>query len=253
MKSNYATLVVSCLLSVAPWCEAHEQGGKFLYDAADRTLASTMLQGQECYDADVASDGDRLWIVWLEFMPDEGDQLWIISRQGNDWAVKERVEVEAAKLARPTLTLDAKGQLWLSYEAFQSDDQTWDVFIRRRTDGTEFGPPHRVSPGEGVDIDHRVAADPTGGLWIVWQTDAGGQFDVMARHVAAESGLKLTEPEVISESPRGDWRPDVTVTPEGAVCVVWDAYDGESFNVLARWRTAGQWQAIAAVAAVARL
>ncbi len=249
MRNTLPILVLSCLLAVASRSEAHEQAEKFLYDAADRVLASTMLQGQECYDADVAAHGDQLWMTWLEFVPGEGDKLWIGRRQGDDWAVKEQVALDAAKLARPTLTFDAEGQLWLSYEAFESDDQTWDVFIRQRTEEARFGPALGVSPGEGVDIDHRVTADPTGGLWIVWQTDSGGQFDVIARHVAVEGGPQLADPEVISESARGDWRPDVTVTPEGDVCAVWDSYDGESFDVLARWRAAGQWQPITAVAA----
>ena len=90
----------------------------------------------------MAADDGQLWITWLESVPGEGDRLWIGRRRGNDWAVKERVEVEAAKLARPTLTFDARGRLWLSYEAFESDDQTWDVFIRRRTDDAELA--HRI-------------------------------------------------------------------------------------------------------------
>ena len=249
MKQILARLILSCLLSVVPWGDAHGQARNFLYDAADQTLTSTMLQGQECYDPDVAADDGQLWITWLRFVPGEGDQIWIGHRQGNDWAVREQVAVKAAKLARPTLTFDAQGQLWLSYEAFESDDQTWDVFIRRRIDEAEFGPPHRVSPGEGVDIDHRVAADPTGGLWIVWQTDIGGQFDVTARRVDLTNGLFMTDPDVISQSPRGDWRPDVSVAPDGGVCVVWDAYDGESFNVLARWTKQRRWQPSSTVAA----
>jgi hypothetical protein len=32
-------------------------------------------------------------------------------------------------------------------------DRPWDVFIRQRIDQAEFGPPHRVSPGQGVDIE----------------------------------------------------------------------------------------------------
>ena len=249
MKTIRAILLLSCLLSVAPWGEAHGQAGKFLYDAADQTLTPTMLQGQECYDPDVAADGDRLWITWLEFVPGDGDRLWVGCRQGDDWAVKEPVAVEAKKIARPTLTFDAQGRLWLSYEAFESDDRPWDVFIRQRIGDGDYGQPHRISPGDGVDIDHRVAADPGDGLWIVWQTDSDGQFDVMARGAVAGHGLIMTEPEVISESVRGDWRPDVTVTPDGEVCVAWDSYDGRSFNVLARWRTEGQWQPITAVAA----
>lgn len=249
MNTARAILVLSILLSLVPRGETRAQAREFLYDAPDQTLAPTMIEGQECYDPDVAAHGNQLWITWLRFVPGQGDQLWIGCRRGKDWAVREQVHLKAAKLARPTITFDARGQLWLSYEAFESDDQTWDVFIRRRIGDGDYGQSHRVSPGPGVDIDHRVAADPTGGLWIVWQTDAGGQFDVMARRLDQTDGLSSTQPDVISQSPRGDWRPDVSVTPDGEVCVVWDAYDGRSFNVLARWMKQGRWQPVSTVAA----
>jgi hypothetical protein len=70
----------------------------------------------------------------------------------------------------------------------------------------------------------------------------------MARRVRTDGnpGKNAT----IGDSPRGDWDPDVAVGPEGNVTVVWDSYDGETFNVLSRRRTAdGKWEPIRAVAA----
>jgi hypothetical protein len=223
----------------------------FAYDEADQTVTAAMLEQPEFYDADVAVDGAGVWIAWLQFVPGEGDRLWVGRRDGDGWALKEQVTVEAAKIAQPTLTFDPGGQLWLSYEAMSAGTGQWDVFLRARRGEGDYGQPRRVSPGPAGDIRHRVAADPRGGLWVVWQTDSGGQFDIMARRMSSGSNAPSTEARLVSESARGDWQPDVAVTPDGKVLVVWDGYDGRSFNVLARWLIDGRWQPVTAVAASA--
>jgi len=60
----------------------------FAYDRPDKTIAATMQEGANNYDADVVAVGDPLWLSWLEYTPgrddhsrdlDQGDalsQLW---------------------------------------------------------------------------------------------------------------------------------------------------------------------------------
>jgi len=222
-------------------------GAHFLYDEAERPISAEMLAGGDFYDASIAAAKDGLWLAWLEFVPKRGDRLWVGRRGDKGWAVKECVIEPAGKLASPTLRVDAGGATWLSYEAFDAKGGQWDVFARRRLGRSKYGPPRRVSTGAGSDINHRVAADPGGGLWVVWQGDREGQFDVLARRVGGEKDT--AEPHVVSSSGRGDWHPAVAVTPAGDVCVVWDSYDGRSFNVLSRRRAGGKWGPIATVAA----
>jgi hypothetical protein len=45
------------------------------------------------------------------------------------------------------------------------------------------------------------------------------------------------------------WTPDITLDAAGQLYVVWDGYDGKSYNVYARCRTSQQWNPILAVAA----
>lgn len=224
------------------------KNGPFAYDRPDQALEAGMLEQPESYDPSVAALGDDLWVAWLEFVPGQRDRLWIGKRQGDQWSLKQPVADTPAKLSHPTLTVDAADTLWLSYEAYRADAQPWDVFVCRVQADGACSPPQRVSPSQGNDIHHHVAADPSGGLWIVWQTDQAGQFDVTARHIGGPSNAESMA-EKISDSPRGDWQPSVAVTADGKVCVVWDAYDGDSFNVLCRWRIDGRWAPISAVAA----
>ncbi|MCX7015481.1 MAG: hypothetical protein NTW86_23495, partial [Candidatus Sumerlaeota bacterium] len=217
------------------------------YDEARMIPAST-LDSPEANDPSIAAGPDGLWMAWLEFVPGQGDTLHVGRRDGEGWALNEQPMAQPAKLADPTLTFDAKGRLWLTYETENPDGRQWDVFARQRLGDGQYGAPIRVSAGAGSDINHRVAADSKGGLWIAWQSDRKGQFDVIARYIDANG--RLTDDEhALSASPYGDWRPAVGAAANGDVCVAWDSYDGDSYNILARWRIGGQWQPVFAVAA----
>jgi len=246
MGTITSTLLVLVCSGVPGAAAAAKDPGikRFSYDAADETIRATVLDSEAFYDAGITSGDAGKWLAWLEFVPDQGDSIWVGQRSGNEWPTKKRLKSKPGAYARPTPTLDAAGQLWLSYEA--EVDGQWDVFVRaRRADGS-FGPAARVSLGSGTDFHHRVAADPAGGLWIVWQSDRQGQFDVLARRVG--EGTK-SEPVVLSDSALGDWHPDVVVAADGTVWTAWDSYDGESYNVLARSCTGDTWAATTTVAA----
>ena len=201
----------------------------FLFDQADETVSTTLLENPLFYDAAVASSAEGLWVSWLEFQPGKGDQLWIGLRTNGNWALQKKLSSEAGDYANPTPTIDAEGKLWLTYECTNSGK--WDIFVQQRQADGEFSPPERISPGEDVNIDHRVAVDPKGGLWVVWQSDVNGQFDAVAKHLPAP---RREDPINISDSPQNDWAPSATVTPDGALHVAWDSYDGQSYNVLER-------------------
>jgi len=241
-------LSVSSSLGAGPADKPNKPSG-FVYDQADETISATMLPGSELYDPGVAVRGNELWLTWLEYLPGRGDRVWVGKREGNTWALRSQVSDKPGEYARPTLTFDSAGRLWLTYEVLNPNGSQWDVFIHKHRTNGRFDQSQRVSPGSGTDINHRVAADPRGGLWIVWQGDRQGQFDVMAQHLATDGASPAAEPHVVSQSPRGDWHPAVAVTSGGNVCVVWDCYDGRSFNVVARRRIGDRWKPIKSVAA----
>ena len=49
------------------------------------------------------------------------------------------------------------------------------------------------------------------------------------------SGLQISEQNILSNNPRGDWAPRIATNQDGKSFVAWDSYDGQSFNVLGRW------------------
>ena len=241
-----AIAVVMMLAVMATCLDARGDQAKatspyFVYDAADKALPATMLHTGEYYDAGVAAADEGMWVTWLTFLPGKGDEIHVGRRSADRWAVEKTVTDATGRYARPTLTVDAAGKLaWLSYETLNPADGGWDVMVRRHVGGGTFGPPIRVSLGKGNDISHRVQPAPDGGLWVVWQADRGGQFDILARRVGAKGTLAAVED--VAAGPRSEWSPALAVWADGTLRVAWDAYDGQSYNVISRRRSAdGVW------------
>jgi len=247
MKGSARTAqgAVWLLAAGMPALAQEPEGGYYEYDPADETVPAAVFDNPNCYDADLARIGDDLWLSWLEFFPGKGDHVFLGRCENGKLALRRRVSGHHGQYAHPTITVGSDGQVWLSYEA-QLNGQ-WDVLLAPvDLKGFLFPPAGRVSHAAGPDIRHRIAADAVGGMWIVWQSDANGQFDILARRI---SKTGASEPFVVSDSPaRGDWHPDVAVGPDGTVYVVWDGYDGDSYNVYARQYRNGTWGDVAVIA-----
>ena len=207
----------------------------FFYDEADQNVEAAMLDKPAFYDGDVASHEGKLWYAFLEFVPDKGDVIRVGTRDESGELVTHIVGQQHREYACPTLTADGRGRLWLSYEV-RIEDQ-WDLFLVRLDDGKAVTRPRRVSDGGGADIHHKTAA--TGdGLWMVWQTDRRGQFDIVARQLVDD---ELQGTHIVGDSPLGDWHPSIAADSLGNVHVVWDAYENETFNVCLRSHRDGHW------------
>lgn len=227
--------------------EGHEHGRKekpapnFSFDPGDERVDASMIDGSLFYDGDVAHHNGALWYAWLEFVPGEGDLVWIGRRQGDGWATRKQITASHGEYAAPTLTSDLQGRLWLTYEARTGDG--WSVFAVEWKDGQAAPVVQRVSSGSGANIHHDAAAT-VDGPWVVWQTDRGGQFDVVGRRL----GTELGEIQDIGTGSAGDWHPRVTADSQGTVHVAWDSYENGTFDVFLRSRRDGRWGDVVSVA-----
>ena len=114
--------------------------------------------------------------------------------------------------------------LWLSYEA-RRDDQ-WDVYIVGIEDGKSVTEARHVSNSSGADINHRTAVTNEG-LWIVWQSDRGGRFEIVALLFTNNHKNDL---KIVSDNSNGNWHPSITSDTLGNVHIAWDTYDGEALQ-----------------------
>ncbi len=242
-------ILLICFLFVMT-LETHAQRKKdfnyFIYDKPDQIVDATLLNNPLYYDPSIAATKDGFLLAWLEFVPGEGDHLWVGQRKdltNGSWTFQKRLSTKPGEFARPTVTLDSSGTLWITYEAAQAAN--WDIFFQKQQTDGHFTEPQKISSSPGPDINHKAVADAKGGLWVVWQSDQKGQFDVLARHISSGKNSSIT---TVSQSPLGDWQPSATITFEDALVVIWDSYDGNSYNVCARSFRKGSWSALETIA-----
>ncbi|MFV2070730.1 MAG: TolB family protein, partial [Pirellulales bacterium] len=237
-------LAMACMLVIAGHAAAHEGHHRpdatqpvadFQFDAADAAIPATMLDNPSFYDGDVVSYAGQLWYACLEFVPGKGDRIRVARHDvSGEWSGNGVID-QLSEVAAPTLTVDGKGRLWLSYEARQAD--SWDVYLVQLVDGKPATAPGRVSRGDGASIHHRTSAT-VDGLWIVWQADRHGQFDIVARRMI--DGV-LQDIHTVSDNPRGDWHPSIAVDRRGQVHIVWDSFVDGTFDVYLRSYRRGAW------------
>lgn len=224
---------------------AGQSQSDFIYDPADQNIKTHTFDNPMLYDADVLSTDEGLWFTWLEFTPGEGDRIWIALRNNDNWIHQKQVTPYPAQLKNPTLTLDSNQQLWLSYE--KELEGHWDIFLRQYDPGKQvFLNEKRISESNNPDINHQIEADNQGGLWLVWQSGHKGQYDIVARYNHPDSPHFIQR---LSTTNADDWHPDLAITQNNHVHVVWDVYDGKSYNVRYRRWNNGTWSDIADLAA----
>ena len=207
----------------------------FQFDKADETVEATLLENPLAYEAGIASGKEGLWLTWLEFEPGKGDHLWMGLRGKDGWIErKQLLSTIAGEYANPTPTFDAEGNLWLSFERAETNGD-WNVFAFeavdskvpwRRHGNWNIGSLRRLTEAAGANISHRAAPDAPNGIRLVWQGDIGGSF-----HIRSDRANK-TEFHTFEENIGiNGGAPACTVTPDGSLHVVWDAYAGGSYDV----------------------
>ncbi|MBI4578434.1 MAG: hypothetical protein HY718_01945, partial [Planctomycetes bacterium] len=259
-------IMLSALLTAVLAAPAEKEKGRFEYDPADATVPAALISNENTYDPHLVAADDRLWLTWLEFEPGKGDRIWVGSHDQRDWLSRAAITPDPGAYRNPTLSHDARGGgLWLTYEWQQGE--TWSVAaLRLVPDGTAIrarsasdGSPRvpdgpAISDRSGSDgspptldgavivgpgINHRTATARGGGLWVTWQTNRDGQFDVMAARVTDDG---VEDAAVVGDTPSSsDWAPDIACTRDGDVHVVFDAYTTDGYDVLAQSRRNDQW------------
>lgn len=204
--------------------------GPYAYDEAI-VVRAEMIGGSGTYDPGVSAG-------WLVFESGRGD-LPIMGEFPDDG--------RTSYSARPTRTPWGEGALLTREER---EHEGWVV----RAESADIS-------SVGSVLDHRVAAGPDG-FWVVWQEGIGSSYDVMVRYVDGRSShlprpyrlrsnpganddgfeRERSASTPVADTPDGEWHPDVAVGPDGRVLVVWDAYDGASFDVRGRIRSADGWR-----------
>ena len=236
--------IPTILLGHSELCQL-KKAGLFRFEQAEHEHPVSSMGSSQFYDSSIFVSRGETRVVFLEHIPSKGDRLMTGNIVEGKLVDFRAIFPELGTYKNPTVTVDAKGQAYLSWEEFKED--RWEVMVAcfddGRTEGIEVlnqpaffsGNLQAASVGMSFanGINHATAPHPQGGVSIVWQQDVGGQFDIA--HAKVSDGLQISEQNILSNNPRGDWAPRIATNQDGKSFVTWDSYDGKSFNVLGSW------------------
>ena len=173
----------------------------------------------------------EVWMAWVSYSG-RRDQIRLARRnpETSQWGTWNLVPGVTGDVWRPSLSYDAHGKLWVIWSQQELFAANFDL-CARWFDGERWGPLQNLTTAPGGDINLSVARGPDGTIHVVWQGFRKGQSDIF---YMAYDGKQWSQEVRISESDRNDWTPDIDVSSNNEVFVVWDTYDRDNYDVLLR-------------------
>lgn len=155
-------------------------------------------------------------VVYRKFQPGLGWGLEAVLAQGAEY---DRVQVVA---------LD-NGAAWAAWVELDGAGAS-EVFAVKVVDGAAAGPAVNISNAAGQERQLAAATDGSE-VWLAWVHDEGSSEIYLTRITAAE----IVDPAVsLSGTSARDWAPDLALTSDGTVHVVWDSYLADNYDVYYR-------------------
>ncbi len=183
--------------------------------------------GLDVWRPAVAVDGaGRVWVAWAQQV--DGD--WEIFHRvytplgpgaaSGSWSEPKQVTAEKGSDFHVVATTDAKGRVWLAWQAFRRDN--YEVLALALPERPELPHPGAsvVSASPADDWGPAIAADGHGGVFVAWDTYDKGNFDVMIRDVA-----RAGPPVAVASSSRFEARPSLAVDRGNRVWVAYEEGD----------------------------
>ena len=191
-----------------------------------------------------SGENGEVWGAWTAYR-DGGVTIMARRFDGSTWQAATAVTSEPGDRLMPKLGRDGQGRPWLVWS--EQVDANFDLYGRYLEDADtgDWSATERLTSAPQADIEHELATDSDGGLWLVWQGFRDGRSDILARR---HDGSRWSAEETVSTSPANDWTPAVAACGDGSVYVAWDTYDEGNYDVLLRRFSGGRWGDAAPVA-----
>ncbi len=214
---------------------------------ADRVAPAEPLSSPD-HENDFATlasgENGEVWAAWTAYR-DGGVSIMARRFDGSTWLAATAVTSEPGDRLMPKLGRDGQGRPWVVWS--EQVDGNFDLYGRHLEDADtgDWSATERLTSAPQADIEHELATDSNGDLWLVWQGFRDGRSDILARRY---EGAGWSAEETVSTSPANDWTPAVAACGDGSVYIAWDTYDEGNYDVLLRRFSGGRWGDAAPVA-----
>ena len=191
--------------------------------------AVTTDEFEDDYSVMAVSDQGVLSLAWVGYKA-ENDRIFVRNRANGAWGAIDPVPGASGDLQGLAAAYGADGALHLVWSKRFAGD--WRLLHARRS-GESWSAPQAIVSGQGNNLFPVMAADRLGNLHVAWQSARKGFSAIYYKSFdgsAWSAEVPLSDPGAAAN----EWRPDVATDSKGAAWVVWDSYEGGSYNVRMR-------------------
>jgi hypothetical protein len=174
----------------------------------------------------VAIDGDgNAHAVWqlVETMTQTQDVWTNRSTPNEGWGDAQRLEDDLNPAGAPAIAADASGTAHAVW--WQSDGTLQNIWASRYTPGGGWEAPRLIEQpiedpqDEGSADRPQIAVDPNGNVFVVWQQQDTGRFNIWSNRYAPETGWATAE--LIEQETFFGTAPQIAVDPNRHAHAVW--------------------------------
>ncbi|MBW6457883.1 MAG: DUF3604 domain-containing protein [FCB group bacterium] len=193
--------------------------------AEDKQISSHFF----CEYPDITIDRDGKQIVVYTELSDGKEQIRL--EIFDDMELKKTYDVspKGEHEFRGRVYTDIHNNTWISWAAKR--DNNWDIYLRCLNADGKLEKEIRLSDDAAVDLNPEIAGDASGNIWVVWESNRNGKFDIFLKMISSGGEKKLF---AISESEYMDLRPALAVDKRGQVIIAWDRQVEDSYRVMSR-------------------
>jgi len=181
----------------------------------------------------IVSDGSgNLCVAWGDSR--SGDmEIYSMRFDGTAWTSPERLTYADGYSYLPCMAVDGLGNVHMVWE--DQRDGTQESYYAKY-DGISWTADVLLSADDGSSSSTpKIAADPYGGVHVVWEDSRHGNGEIYYRYSPDGEGMWMPETRV-SDDPAASRHPSVAADANGCVHVVWDdSRDGNDEIYYKRW------------------
>jgi RPA family protein len=151
------------------------------------------------------------------------------SQEDSNWGTETRLTTDTAYDYGPAALQDPTGDLWVFWQSDRSRNR--DIWYKRYSwADSDWGTETRLTTDIGYDYDPVALQDPTGDLWVFWESYRSENMDIWYKRYSQADSNWGTETRLTTDT-ANDYNPVALQDPTGDLWVFWQSYRSGSLDI----------------------